>query len=243
MGGQIVISTNEAPLFDGTNYLSWRENMKRYLKSRGSGVWDSVVSKPWHLTTSKRKSKTAKEAKRNNSVALKAIQDGLSDQVKEKMKHYKSAKELWLQLENCYQNETQEEDKSYQSEQQDSDTEDSCQNKEQNSNEEDSCQNKEQNSEEESSYQDNEEDKEKENCNQIEEHNTEKYISNQNEMQDLMQISVNNEEDNLIKELRNTSVFTKEKLHNLKTDVATAIGVISLEPGNYMHIKVTRGGS
>jgi hypothetical protein len=110
MGGQIAISTNEAPLFDGTNYLSWRENMKRYLKSRGSGVWDSVVSKPWHLTTSKRKSKTAKEAKRNNSVALKEIQDGLSDQVKEKMKHYKSAKELWLQIENSYQNETQEEE-------------------------------------------------------------------------------------------------------------------------------------
>jgi flagellar motility protein MotE (MotC chaperone) len=85
--------------------------MKRYMKSRGSGVWDSVVSKPWHLTTSKRKSKTAKEAKRNNSVALKEIHDGLSDQVKEKMKHYKSAKELWLQLENSYQNETQEEEK------------------------------------------------------------------------------------------------------------------------------------
>jgi hypothetical protein len=32
MGGQIVISTNEAPLFDGTNYSSWRENIKRYLK-------------------------------------------------------------------------------------------------------------------------------------------------------------------------------------------------------------------
>jgi hypothetical protein len=92
MGGQIVISTNEAPLFDGTDYSSWRENMKRYLKSRGSGVWDSVVSKPCHLTTSKRKTKTAKEARRNNSVALKAIQDGLSDQVKEKMRHYKSAK-------------------------------------------------------------------------------------------------------------------------------------------------------
>jgi hypothetical protein len=53
-----------------------------------------------------------------------------------------------------------------------------------------------------------------------------------------MQISVNSEEDNLIKELRNTSVITKEKLHNLKTDVAAAIGEIRLEPGNYMHIKV-----
>jgi hypothetical protein len=165
--------------------------MKRYMKSRGSGVWDSVVSKPWHLTTSKNKSKTAKESRRNNLVALKAIQDGLSDQVREKMKHYKYSKELWLQLESCYQNETQEEEKSYQREQQDSDTEDSCQNKEQNS-------------EEERSYQDDEEDKENKNCNQIEEHGSEKNISNQNEIQDLMQISVNNEEDNLIKEMRHT---------------------------------------
>jgi hypothetical protein len=118
----------------------------------GYGVWDSVVSNPWHLTTSKRKTKIAKEPRRNNIVALKAIQDGLSYQVKEKMRLYKSAKELWLQLENCYQNETQEEEKSYQSEEQDS-------------NKEDCCQNKEQKSEEENSYQDKEEDKEKENCN------------------------------------------------------------------------------
>jgi hypothetical protein len=88
--------------------------MKRYLKSRGSGVWYSIVSKPCHLTTSKRKTKTAKEARRNDSVALKAIQDGFSDQVKEKMRHYKFAKELWLQLENRYQNEAQEEENSYQ---------------------------------------------------------------------------------------------------------------------------------
>jgi hypothetical protein len=48
------------------------------------------------------------------------------------MKHYKSTKELWLQIENCYQNETQEEEKSYQSEKQDSNIEDSCHNKEKN---------------------------------------------------------------------------------------------------------------
>jgi hypothetical protein len=46
MGGQIVISTKEAPLFDGTDYSSWRENMKRYLKSRGSKVWNSIVRNP-----------------------------------------------------------------------------------------------------------------------------------------------------------------------------------------------------
>jgi hypothetical protein len=126
MGGKIVISTNEAPLFDGTNYSSWRENMKRYMKSRGYGVLDSVVSKPWHLTTSKSKTKSTKEARKKNPVALKAIQDGLSYQVKEMMRNYKFAKELWLQLENSYQNETQEEEKSYQSEEQDLDKEDSC---------------------------------------------------------------------------------------------------------------------
>jgi hypothetical protein len=53
-----------------------------------------------------------------------------------------------------------------------------------------------------------------------------------------MQISVNSEEDNLIKELRHTSLITKQKLHNLKIDVAVAIGEIHLERGNYMHIKV-----
>jgi hypothetical protein len=141
------------------------------------------------------------------------------------MRHYKSAKELWLQLENCYQNETQEEDKSYQSKEQDSDKEDSCQNKKQNS-------------EEENYYQDKEQDKEKDNSNHIEEHNTEKEISNHNKMQDLIQLpvikkdklikdliqsSVINEGNNSIKELRHTSVVTKEKLHNLKTNVTIAI--------------------
>jgi hypothetical protein len=57
-------------------------------------------------------------------------------------------------------------------------------------------------------------------------------------MKYLMQNSVNNEDDNLIKELRHTSTITKEKLHNLKIDVAVAIGEICLELGNYMHIKV-----
>jgi hypothetical protein len=46
MGGEIIISTNEAPLFNGIYYSSWRKNMKIYLKSRGYGVWDSVVSNP-----------------------------------------------------------------------------------------------------------------------------------------------------------------------------------------------------
>jgi hypothetical protein len=40
------LSTIEAPLFDGTDYYSWRETMKQYLKSRGFEVWNLVVSIP-----------------------------------------------------------------------------------------------------------------------------------------------------------------------------------------------------
>jgi hypothetical protein len=38
--------------------------------------------------------------------------------------------------------------------------------------------------------------------------------------------------------LRNTSVITKEKLHNLNTNVIVAIEEIRMEPGNYIHIKI-----
>jgi hypothetical protein len=41
----MALSTIEAPLFDGTNYSSWRENMKHYLNSKGSEVWNSIVRK------------------------------------------------------------------------------------------------------------------------------------------------------------------------------------------------------
>jgi hypothetical protein len=81
------VSSVHFNLFHGTYYSSWRENMKIYMKSRESGVWDSVVSKPWHLIASKKKTKTEKKERRNNSLALKAIQDGFLDQVKEKMRH------------------------------------------------------------------------------------------------------------------------------------------------------------
>jgi hypothetical protein len=46
MGGHMALFAIEVPLFDVTNYSSWRENMKQYLKLKGSEVWNSVVSKP-----------------------------------------------------------------------------------------------------------------------------------------------------------------------------------------------------
>jgi hypothetical protein len=46
MGGHVALSAIEAHLFNGTDSSSWRENMKQFLKSKGSEVWNSVVSKP-----------------------------------------------------------------------------------------------------------------------------------------------------------------------------------------------------
>jgi hypothetical protein len=101
----MALSTNEAPLFDGTYYSSSRDNMKQYLKSRGSGVWDSVVSNPWNLTTSKNLSKFASQrrVRNKNEVALKILLNGLSYTVKQSMGLCTSAKELWLKLEKVYQ--------------------------------------------------------------------------------------------------------------------------------------------
>jgi hypothetical protein len=68
MGGHMALSGIEAPLFDGTNYSSWRENMKQYLNSKGTEVWNSVVRKPQDLSTSNNISKITvqKRARKNN---------------------------------------------------------------------------------------------------------------------------------------------------------------------------------
>jgi hypothetical protein len=55
-----------------------------------------------------------------------------------------------------------------------------------------------------------------------------------------MQTPVINKEDYYIKELMNTSVFTKEKLLDFKNDVITTFEVISMEPGNGLYIEVTK---
>jgi hypothetical protein len=102
MDEKAMISTSEIPLFDETNYSSWRINMKECLKSKGVDVWDTVVV---GSIPSKKKPKYAslKEAKKNNSVAFKTIFDGLSDLVKERIGQCTSAKDLWLKLEKTYQ--------------------------------------------------------------------------------------------------------------------------------------------
>jgi hypothetical protein len=105
MDGHMALSAIEAPLFDGIDYSSWRENMKQYLKSKGSEISNSVVSKPWDLTTSKNISKiiVQRRERKNNEVALKILLNGLLDIVTTSIGLCTSAKDLWLKLENMYQ--------------------------------------------------------------------------------------------------------------------------------------------
>jgi hypothetical protein len=105
MGGHMDVSAIEAPLFDGRYYSSWRENMNQFLKSKGYKVWNSVVSKPSDLTTSKNLSKITiqRRARKNNEVALKILLNGLSNTIKTSIGLCTSAKDLWLKLEKMYQ--------------------------------------------------------------------------------------------------------------------------------------------
>jgi hypothetical protein len=105
MGGHMSLPAIRATLFYGTDYASWRENMKQYLKSKASEVWNSIVNKPWDLTTSKNLSKITiqRRERKNNEVTLKILLNRLSDTVKASIVLCTSTKDLWLKLENMYQ--------------------------------------------------------------------------------------------------------------------------------------------
>jgi hypothetical protein len=76
--------------------------MKEYLKSKGGGVWKETIGGSVPL---KNKSKFAaqKEEKKNDALALKTIFNRLSCSIKESMRQFTSAKDLWLNIENTYQ--------------------------------------------------------------------------------------------------------------------------------------------
>jgi hypothetical protein len=102
MDTQMDEHAGEVPLFDETDYSTWRIEMKGYLKEKGAGVWNTVVggSVPSKNQT---KGATQKEAKKNNAVAFKTILNGLSGSVKESIGKCTSTKDLWLKLEKVYQ--------------------------------------------------------------------------------------------------------------------------------------------
>ena len=78
--------------------------MQAYLEA--IGVWKSVVT--GYTAPKKVKTSAQKEAKKNNSMAMEAILEGLADIQKKKIGKCISARELWLKLEQYYSNKEEE---------------------------------------------------------------------------------------------------------------------------------------
>jgi hypothetical protein len=93
---------DEVPILDEENYSTWRIEMRVYLKTMGATIWKAAIGGSVPL---KNKSKFAaqREGKKNDALALKTILSGLSSPIKESMGQCTSAKDLWLKLEETYQ--------------------------------------------------------------------------------------------------------------------------------------------
>ena len=74
--------------------------MKFYLEEAGIGMWQSVLT--GYTPPKKLKKKAQKEAKKNNSMAMETILEGLTDHQKKKIGKYSSTKVLWLKIELIY---------------------------------------------------------------------------------------------------------------------------------------------
>ena len=89
--------SNTTQLLDGTNYVEWSIRMKETLKATGYDVWNSVIT--GYSPPKKARTIAQKDARKNNSMALEIVLEGLTDSIKENIGKYSSCKELWVTLE------------------------------------------------------------------------------------------------------------------------------------------------
>ena len=94
---------DEVSILDEENYSSWIIEMRVYLKETGTTIWKVAIGGSVSL---KNKSKFAaqREGNKNDALALKSILSGLLIPIKESMGQCTSAKDLWIKLEETYQN-------------------------------------------------------------------------------------------------------------------------------------------
>ena len=98
--------SNAAQFLDGTNYAVWKVRMRTVLMAAGADVWNSVIT--GYSPPKKARTIAQKEAKKNNSITMETILNGVIDSVKEKIGHHISARDLWLNVEYLYSTEGQE---------------------------------------------------------------------------------------------------------------------------------------
>ena len=89
--------TNAGQLLDGTNYEEWSNRMEITLRAAGIDVWKSVTT--GYTSPKKVNTMTQKDARKNNSMAMELILEGLTDSMKKRIGNYSTAKELWVSLE------------------------------------------------------------------------------------------------------------------------------------------------
>ena len=93
---------NGIPQFDGHKYAFWSIRMKTYIQAQGFQVWLSIVDGYTAPAVPPTNDKAVKLGE-NNSKAINALLNGLSDMVFTKVAHCKSAKEIWDKLQNIYE--------------------------------------------------------------------------------------------------------------------------------------------
>jgi hypothetical protein len=93
---------DEIPILDEENYSTWRIEMRVYLKTMGEAIWKAAIGR---LVPLNNKSKFAaqREGRKNDALSLKTILSGLSRPIKESMRQCTSFKDLWLNLEDTYE--------------------------------------------------------------------------------------------------------------------------------------------
>jgi hypothetical protein len=94
---------DEIPILDEENYSTWIIEMKVYLKTMGAAIWKAAIGGSVPLKN-KSKFSSQREGKKNDALALNTILSGLSSPIKESMGQCTFAKDIWLKLEETYQN-------------------------------------------------------------------------------------------------------------------------------------------
>ena len=74
--------SNAAQFLDGTNYAVWKIRMRVTLMAAGADVWDSVIT--GYSPPKRARTIDQKDAKKNNSMAMETILNGVTNSVKKR---------------------------------------------------------------------------------------------------------------------------------------------------------------
>ena len=98
-----IYTENGSPILGKEEYIFWSTRMESYLKELEPSVWNAVITD--YIPPKRIRSPSQNKSKKNNTYAIEAILDGISQYIKRNIGPCVSTKELWVKLENLYANE------------------------------------------------------------------------------------------------------------------------------------------